>query len=119
MSLSLSKASKPPLLFTQKASGVDDFTFVSAVARQWKMKELLVSRSLTGSITLNVYLHDKITNKNFLLATVSGTTASFRISPTLSTGEYFVDSDAEIKVEGLTLGSSETWDLRMTGSLVA
>lgn len=117
----LSKSAKPPHLFTQKANGTGaQVAFTTSTQRQWKLKELLLERSLAGAVTLNVYLRDTKAGKDYLLATVAGaTTPTIRIAPTLSTGEYFVDQDAEIKVTTTGIGGAETWTLRVTGALVS
>lgn len=123
MSTGLSKSSKPPALFTVKSSGngaTGQISYTTAVARQWKLKELAIYRSTTGALTVNVYLYDTVTAVSYLLITVSGaTTGTVRVAPTLGTGEYFIDSDAEIKVTTTGLGGTEAWNLRLTGSLVA
>lgn len=129
--MALSKAYKPGKLFVLKASGTDDAAgtiFTSAVNTgnivggspqiQWKMKELLFSRSAAGATTLTMQLVDLDANV-FDQALVSGfTTSSARIAATLSSGEYLFDADSEIRVTSTGLGVGETWDLRITGQVV-
>jgi hypothetical protein len=120
-----SKASKAPLLFTMKTSGTGTgsipVNYTTAVARQWKVKEILFERaSNTDALNFTVYLYDRITTKKYILNATTGSTATtIRIAPTLSTGEYFVDQDAEIQVISGNITNAIPWTMRITGSLIA
>ena len=129
--MAFSKALKAPHLFTMKASGTDDLSggtaFLSSVnsgaltnpGLQWKMKELLFTRSLTGAVDLVVKLVDSVTGAKHTIAEVLAfTTNSARIASNLSNGEYLFDADSELEVTSANLGVAETWNLRITGQIV-
>ena len=118
----ISKASKAPLIFTLADSGTTgNAASVSAVHRQWKVKEVLWMRTAaTGTLTaVQLWLKDSAGNL-FLLAnpSVSGSDVQVRIAPTLNSGEYFVPADAEVEVT-TTGNGAVAWNLRVTGALIA
>jgi hypothetical protein len=124
--MALSKASKPPLLFTTKASNAvgGDADVLTAVGRQWKLKEVVYQRDTGAGVTsvvVTVKLKDLKTGHQYLIATDTMATGDLdsRIMPTLSTGEYFVDADCEVHCTTSGAGASDPWSLRITGSLVA
>lgn len=126
--MALSKAIHGSKLFTQTGSGTDDLTGSTAfetevnsssTSVQWKMKELLFQRSANGSIDLHMYVVNRATGVKFLVKSVLATTSTYvRIASNLVDGEYFVDSDCEVRVESANLGVSETWSLRLIGQVI-
>lgn len=126
--MAIGKSLHESRLFTQKASGTNNLTgateFVSSVntggaqstSTQWKLKELLLERGAdTTSMGVTVSARDVKLNKSYIIATAAAQTATtYRLVPTLSSGEYIFDADVELVVA--TSGMANVaWTLRMTG----
>jgi hypothetical protein len=128
---SISKAAKAPYIFSLEASNATvapDGTSgkewpISAVGKQWKIKEILWSRvndTASGLTHLTVYLVDSA-GKKFVLGTATpgaATDLQLRYAPTLTSGENFIPADAEVQVEFGTISDADDWSLRVVGALV-
>lgn len=130
--MALSKTLHASRLFTQKGAGTGNLLagtteFVTSVNTpagvqptdtQWKLKELMLERGAdVAAMAVTVYARDIKLGRNYIVASATGVTATtYRLVPTLSSGEYIFDSDVELVVitSGMTGGTA--WTLRVTGT---
>ena len=114
---SLSKALRPGTLFTLTDSGSGDADTASALGdSQVKVKEVLWERDATnGTLTaVELYLVSGANEYLVAEATISaGTDVNARIAATMTSGEFLVPGDAELKVKTAGVDGADNWTVRV------